>query len=233
MERFFENVTVEASGDGYCVLLDAQPIKTPAKASLDIPTKALAEAIAEEWESQTQKIDPASMPLMQAAATAIDRISTQRQKVIDDIVAYGGTDLVCYRVTYPKSLVVKQSAAWDPVLRWIETRHNVELKITNDISHVGQNSDALQRIAKIVSEQEDMTLAPLYNITALCGSLVIALAVLDGHMSAEEAFEASEIDETHTMEEWGEDAEALERRKNNKNSLIASVRFLELCGVIA
>jgi len=232
MKRFYENVTVVKGEAGYSILLDERPIKTPAKASVVLPTKALAEAIAEEWHSQKETVEPASMPLMQAAATAIDRVTTQRQKVIDDIVAYGGTDLVCYRATYPESLIAKQSAAWDPLLDWVKSRHGTHLKTTNSIAHITQDESQLAKLAAVVNAQEDMTLAPLYNITALCGSLVIGLAVLDGHLSANNAFDISELDETHTIENWGADEEALIRRKNNKESLMASTRFLALSGIL-
>ncbi len=233
MNRIFKEVTVDRVGDAYVILLDGRAIKTPAKSPLLLPTRELAEAIAEEWDRQDAKIDPSSMPFMQAAATAIDRVTPQREKVVQDIVAYGGTDLVCYRAKYPESLVAKQSAAWDPLLEWIESRHQVSLKTTNSIAHITQSEEALTKMAQIVGAQKDMTLPPLYNITALCGSLVVALAVLDGHINADEAFEISELDETHVMELWGADAEAMERRKNNKESLAASRRFLELSGIIA
>jgi len=233
MKRFYKEVTVEEAGNAYSVLLDGRPIKTPAKLSLHLPTQELAKAIAEEWERQSEKIEPSSMPFMQAAATVIDRVKPQRDKVISDIVAYGGSDLVCYRAAYPENLVAKQSVAWDPLIDWVLERHHVALKTTNAINPIEQDEEALERLAAVVEAQKDMTLAPLYNITALCGSLVVAIAVLDGHLSAEEAFEISELDETHVMELWGADAEALQRRKNNKGSLVASTRFLELCGVIA
>lgn len=232
MKRFYENVTVDKGDTGYSIFLDGKPIKTPAKAPVLLPTEALADAIAEEWQTQAEKVEPASMPLMQAAATAIDRVTTQRQKVIDDIIAYGGTDLVCYRATYPASLIETQSAAWDPLLLWAKSRHDVALKTTSSIAHVAQDTDELLKLAAVVHAQEDMTLAPLYNITALCGSLVISLAVLDGHLTAETAFEVSELDETHAIEHWGADEEALIRRKNNKKSLMASTRFLKLSGIL-
>lgn len=233
MKRFYNRVTAEEEGGGYSVFLDGRVIKTPAKAHLRLPTRALAEAIAGEWDAQSEKIDPANMPLMQAAATVIDRVTPQREKVIDEIASYGGTDLVCYRASHPPSLVEKQSAAWDPMLAWINKRHQVSLHVVEGIMHIQQPEESLAKMRALVSGQQDMTLAPLYNMTSLCGSLVIALAVLDGRITAEDAFEISEIDETHTMEFWGSDAEAVKRRKNNKESLAASARFLQLSGIIA
>jgi chaperone required for assembly of F1-ATPase len=171
---------------------------------------------------------PASMPLMQAAATVIDRVTTQREKVIDDIAAYGGSDLVCYRATHPEGLVARQRAAWDPMLDWLKNRHGVTLHVAEGVMHIPQPPQSLSALRAVVAAQGDMALAPLYNMTSLCGSLVIALAVLDGHLSADQAFEISELDETHVMEHWGADAEAVKRRENNKESLAASARFLTL-----
>lgn len=232
MKRFYKKVTAEDEGGLYSVLLDGRPIKTPAKSPLRLPTRALAEAIAEEWDAQEKEILPANMPLMQAAATAIDRVTTQREKVIEEIAAYGGTDLVCYRATHPESLVQRQAAAWDPMLSWVEARHGARLNVCQGIMHIAQPPEALAAMRSVVAAQKDMTLAPLYNITSLCGSMVISLAVLDGHVTADEAFEISELDETHVMEFWGADAEAVKRRKNNKKSLAASERFLKLSGII-
>ncbi len=232
MKRFYKKVTAEEEGGTFSVLLDGRRIKTPAKEHLRLPTHALAVAIAEEWDAQVTEIDPTTMHLMQTAATAIDRVTPQRDKVIEEIAGYGGTDLVCYRASHPMSLVAKQSAAWNPMLEWIETRYNVTLKTCQGIMHIQQPEEALTRMRDVVAAQNDMTLAPLHNITSLCGSLVIALAVLDGHITAEEAFEISELDETHVMEFWGSDAEAVDRRNKNKESLAASVRFLKLGGII-
>ncbi|MAL79810.1 MAG: ATPase [Sneathiella sp.] len=228
MKRFYKEVTAEERDGGFCVLLDGRMIKTPAKAGLHLPTRALAEAIAAEWDAQGAELVPASMPLMQAAATVIDRVTTQREKVIDDIAAYGGSDLVCYRATHPEGLVARQRAAWDPMLDWLKNRHGVTLHVAEGVMHIPQPPQSLSALRAVVAAQGDMALAPLYNMTSLCGSLVIALAVLDGHLSADQAFEISELDETHVMEHWGADAEAVKRRENNKESLAASARFLTL-----
>lgn len=228
MKRFYKKVTAEEQGGSFCVLLDGRVIRTPAKASLHLPTRALAEAIAAEWEAQGTDVVPATMPLMQAAATVIDRVTTQREKVIDDIAVYGGTDLVCYRAMHPENLVARQAAAWDPMLGWLKNRHGVTLHVGQGVMHVPQPPQSLAALRAVVAAQSDMALAPLYNMTSLSGSLVIALAVLEDHLTAEQAFEISELDETHAIELWGADAEAVKRRHNNKDSLAASARFLKL-----
>ncbi len=229
MKRFYKKAEAGSLDSGFTVLLDGRPIKTPAKAALIVPTERLASEIAGEWDAQKDKIDPASMPCMQYAATAIDRVTTQRAAVIDEITAYGGTDLVCYRASYPDILVRKQADAWDPLLSWLEERHDVVLATTTGLSHVKQNDLMLGRFRRIVASLSDLQLAAFHTIVSLTGSLVVSLAVMDGRLDADEAFEISELDETHVIEEWGEDAESALRRKNNKQSLNAAVQFFNLC----
>jgi len=229
MKRFYKKAEAGPLEDGYTVLLDGRPIKTPAKAALLLPSDALAKAIAGEWDAQEETIDPPSMPFMQFAATAIDRVTTQRDAVIDEISAYGGTDLVCYRAAYPENLVKKQSEAWDPLLAWLKDHYDIVLTTTTGLSHVKQNDQTLSVFRKIIAGQSDLQLAALHMIVSLTGSLVVTLAVMNGHLDADQAFDISELDETHVIEEWGEDAEATLRRKNNKQSLKAAIQFLTLC----
>ena len=103
MKRFYKETAVDAGDGGFRVLLDGRPMRTPAKAVLVVPTKALAEAIAEEWCAVPEKteINAAHLPLTRLAATGIDRVTTQRARVIEDTAKYAASDLLCYRATDP------------------------------------------------------------------------------------------------------------------------------------
>lgn len=229
MKRFYEKAEAGPVEFGFTVLLDGRPIKTPAKTAFVLPNQQMAIAIAAEWDAQENRIDPALMPFMQYAATAIDRVTTQRQVVIDEIAGFGGTDLVCYRASYPDRLVEKQSDAWNPLLIWLEETHSVILKTTPGLDHIAQETKSLGDMNAIIEKQNDMKLAAIHTIVSLTGSLVVTLAVIAGRLTAEQAFDVSELDETHTIEEWGADEEAELRRKNNKENLIAATKFLNLC----
>lgn len=229
MKRFYKLAEAGPVDAGHTVLLDGRPITTPAKQPLIVPYKRLAEEIAREWDAQVETITPSTMPYMQYAATALDRVASQRDTIIEDLTQYGGTDLLCYRAEYPTALVQKQSAAWDPLLQWLKDRHGVSLTVTTGIAHVAQDEGVLSVMKTVLEAQSDLQLAAIHEIVSLTGSLVVTLAVIDQHLTAEQAFDISEIDETHIIEEWGEEAEAAERRKNNKNSLAAATEFLILC----
>jgi chaperone required for assembly of F1-ATPase len=229
MKRFYKKATAGAVDGRYTVLLDGKAIRTPAKAALSIDNKNLAEAVAKEWDSQIDLVKPETMPLMQFAATAIDRVTPQRQKVIEDICAYAGTDLICYRAEHPQDLVRKQSALWDPMVDWAKESLGVVLKVTQGIHHIAQPGEALAAARKHVEELNDLELTALYNLTSMTGSLIIALAIHSNRLSADDAFDISELDETHVIELWGEDKEAAERRHNIKEGMRACEKFLSLC----
>ncbi|MBO6825903.1 MAG: hypothetical protein JJ879_06855 [Sneathiella sp.] len=229
MKRFYKQVTAGDVDGGYSVFLDGRPIKTPAKSALVLASLPMAEAIAAEWDQQKEEVTPASMPLMRYAATAIDRVTPQRDKVIEDLSGYGDTDLVCYRATYPERLVQRQSEAWDPLVKWVADEHGVNLQVTAGVGYIKQDPKGLAKMKSVLEAQSDLHLAAIHDIVSLTGSLVVTLAVIAGRLNAEEAFEISELDETHVIEEWGEDAEAAARRKNNKASLVSAVEFLNLC----
>ena len=229
MKRFYEMVDVRLVEEGFSVLLDDRPIKTPAKVALILPTHGMATAIAQEWDDQADKIDPATMPLMRYAATALDRVSAHRGAIIDEIAAYGTSDLLCHRADSPKDLVAWQEASWQPLLDWAADRFQALMIVTTGIMPLDQSPDALAALRAAVAAQDDMTLSGLHGITKITGSLVLALAVVEGRLDVEVAWEASQIDEVFQAQQWGEDEEAAERRTHLKAGVLDAARFLSLC----
>src|SRR5262245_58864535 len=131
MMRFYKDTAVDAGDGGWRVLLDGKPMRTPAKAVLVTPTRALADAIAQDWSAVPDKgeINVAHLPLTRLAATGIDRVASQRERVIDDAAKYAGTDLLCYRAYDPESLVRRQQALWQPLLDWAAERYGARLVV--------------------------------------------------------------------------------------------------------
>ena len=227
-KRFYKQAAATEAAGGHGVALDGRPVRTPGGAPLTAPTAVLAEAIAAEWAAQENDIRPLTMPLMRLAATAIDRIGRERSAIVDQIAAYGGSDLLCYRAATPAPLVDRQTALWQPLLDWAAGAHGVRLAVTHTITHVAQDRAALDSLRAAVEALDDCRLAAVSQVTACCGSLVIALAVSAGHIGAEEATAASLLDEDWQIEKWGHDAEAAERRENVAREIADGVRFLAL-----
>ena len=228
MKRVYQQVTTRPMGPGWGVALDGRPLRTPGKNELAVPSARLAAAIAAEWDAQQDDIRPASMPLTRLAATAIDRTATQREQVVDEIAGYAGTDLVCYRADHPPALAARQQAVWQPLLDWAALRYDAALAVTCGVIPTKQSPAALKAFAAAVAAHDDFRLTALHALTTACGSLVIALATMEGRLDAAETFAASQLDETFQIEQWGEDAEAATRRSALCADIAATARFLKL-----
>jgi chaperone required for assembly of F1-ATPase len=227
--RFYKDVAIEdRGGEGAALLLDGKPVRTPGKAVLALPTRALAEAIAEEWRAQGERIDPLSMPLTRFANSAIDGVSGHEQAVIDDIMSHAGADLLCYRAHGPGELVKAQEKHWDPVLAWAKTALGAPLVLAEGVTHVAQPEASLGRLKQALAGRAAFSLAALHVMTALTGSALLALAVAEGRLTPEEAWEAAHVDEDWQISQWGEDAEAAQRRKNRWRDFAAAARTLAL-----
>lgn len=227
MKRFFKIAAVGEAAGGYTVLLDGKPMRTPAKAPLAVRSKKLAEAIAAEWQAQDETIKPAALPLTRLAGTGIDLVSQRRDAIVAEIAKYAATDLVCYRAEAPSELATRQHRAWQPHLDWAGTRY-APLTVTAGISPVAQAPEALAAYRNAVASYDDMTLTALHLATTTLGSLVLALALIEGRIAADEAFAAAELDQSFQIEQWGEDAEAMARRTAVRDDIGVAARFAAL-----
>lgn len=231
MKRFYKSASVGTTEGGYHVLLDGRPVKTPAKAALLLPVEALAAEIAAEWEAQGEKILPAEMPVMTLATTGIDRVTPQREDVIDQIAAYGASDLLCYRADEPEELMQRQQESWQPLLDWAKDRFGAELAVTGGIMPVTQPAPSLAALRDAVAAHDDFVLSGLYQLTTGFGSLVLALALVEGRIDVEKAIELAQLDELFQVERWGEDREALLRRQGIAQNMGHAARYIALCRV--
>ncbi len=227
-KRFYKDVAIADEGGRAGLRLDGKPVKTPGKAQLSVPGKALAEAIAEEWRAQGERIDPRTMPLTKLANSAIDGIEGRTEAVVDDIMAHARADLLCYRADGPEGLVAQQAKQWDLVLAWAKEALQAPLTLAQGIVHVAQPEDSIAALRKEVAGLDAFSLAALHVLTSLTGSALLGLAILLKRLTPEEAWAAAHVDEDFQIGKWGEDEEAVERRRLRKAEFDAAARALEL-----
>jgi chaperone required for assembly of F1-ATPase len=227
-KRVYKTVAVLPAAGGYGIALDGRPLRTPAKAPLVVASAALAAAIAEEWLAQGDNIRPETMMLTRLASTAIDAVSRQRAQVIDHLVGYARSELLCYRAEDPPELARRQQAHWQPLLDWAAETWGAALTVTVGIVPVEQPAAALMRLRAVIDQLDDLELTALSSVVQTLGSLVIGLAWLEGRLDAETAFALSQLDESFQAERWGTVAEAAERRERLREEVVAAARFLAL-----
>lgn len=220
LRKFYHTVNVDADEGDYIVTLDGRPIKTPGKAPLRMPTEKLAQAVASEWAAQEEDIDPATMPFTQLVNTALDRVAKHRETVVAEIVAFGDTDLLCYRDGSDNSVLARQQHAWDPILQAFSARHGVMLNTTDGVMPIKQPPELKPILIDIVEKFDSFSLTAFHTCVSVYGSILLALAVFEEELDAESAWSLSILEQTVQEERWGTDSEVEEKR----DKLLSEIR---------
>ena len=212
MKRFYKDVSVEPADGGFRVTLDDRPIRTQGGAAQVVPTRALAEAMAEEWRTQGEEIDPKGFALRDLADYAIDHVVPDPAVSAARLLPYAETDTLCYRADPDEPLYRRQQELWEPLVKAFEARHGIGLERVSGIVHRPQPAEALARLRTVLEALDPFTLAALETLTRLATSLSIGLLALEPEADPDALFAASNCEQDWQAELWGWDAQAEERR---------------------
>lgn len=208
--------------------LDGRSAHTPARHRLVAPSETLAAALAAEWQAQPERMDPRAMPLTRLTTTVLDLMPTRRGDAIEEAAGFAATDLLCYRAAEPQDLVERQEAAWQPWLDWAMRQHDSPLRSTSSVTAVQQPEASLRSLRAAVERLDDWRLVGLHAATTLTGSIVLGLAMENGALAADTAFELACLDELYEIARWGEEAEQTARHATLRRDLDAAARFMRL-----
>ena len=225
--RFYKTVSAAAAAQGFGVLLDGKPVKTPAGKALVLPTAAMAGMLAGEWDDQATHIEMARMPATRLAFTAIDFVGGARDATAAEIGRYAGADALCYFAEGPDALVERQARLWGPLIDWAEQTLQVRFVRASGVRHQEQPAATLLRLARQAEALDDFGLAGLAHATALFGSAILAFALHRGELDGQTALDRSRLDEIFQQERWGVDEEAAERTANMLVEAVMLERWFE------
>lgn len=227
-KRFYKEAQVSGDEQGqWSILLDGKPVRTPGRSVLTLPTEAAARLVALEFDAQGEVIDPPSMPVLRLVNTAIDGVAGHVDDVVEDVMRYSGTDMLCYRADGPDELMQREAEAWDKWLDWVRAVTGARFWLAEGVMHVEQPRESIGAIGIHLQRRADpFRLAAIHVMTSLTGSAILALAVEAGAATVEEAWAAAHIDEDWNIEKWGEDAEAAVRRSARYRDMKAAAELL-------
>ena len=228
MRRFYETAAIAEDGPPHALLLDDKPVMTPQRRRLELPSRALAEALAQEWQSQGPDLVPTTMPLTRLAHGAIDLVTPDPSRAISEIAGYAGSDLLCYRAESPVALAVQQAKGFDPILAWAAGLLGTGFETVVGVMPRPQPAETLEALSRLLAAQDPFRLIALHAITTLTGSAILALALAEGRITPQEAWSAAHVDEDWQMAQWGHDELALQRRAFRRADFDAAVAVLRL-----
>ncbi len=225
MKRFYEHVEIS---DDRGILLDGKPVRTPKRALLILPGDKLAKAVADEWRAQGEKVDPRSMPCTGLSNAAIDVIAPDPINFAANLTAYADTDALCYRAVDPPELIARQDKEWDPMIEWARRHYDARFVMISGIIHQPQPPASVAKLSAAVEVFNSFALAGLAPIVTIGGSLIAALALFEGTVSAQHAFDICHLDELWQAQKWGEDYFGTQTREAHRAEFYAAARFLAL-----
>lgn len=208
LKRFYRTASVEAAAEGWRIVLDGRPVRTPAGAALALPVAALAEAIAAEWDGQGDQVEIEAMTLTRLANVAIDRTPSSREALATEVRRYCETDLVCHLAEGPAELRECQEAHWAGLRAWAGRARDIVLVPVAGVIAAPQPDASLDAAERHAAGLDDFQLTGLAFGCGLLGSAVIALALQAGEIDGAAAFAASRVDEDYQAGLWGRDEEA-------------------------
>ncbi len=220
IKRFYSDVDIHGDESGFQIRLDKRPIKSAGQQILQLPNENMAEQLANEWRQQKEFIDFNNMPVMRFASAVRDNIFPRPNEARAEILKYAHSDLLCYRVSEPDSLIERQANLWDPVLLQFKDELNIEFVISTGIQYVEQGADAMKRIEALIAAFEGYQLGAIHLLTVMTGSAVLAIALFNDWLTIDAAWQCAHLDEDFQAEHWGEDDEAILRRQR---------RYTEFC----
>ncbi|HEY0234764.1 MAG TPA: ATP12 family protein [Afipia sp.] len=230
-KRFYKDVAVSETPEGFAITLDGKPIRTPGKKLLAAPTRELAQIMADEWSAQRETIDPMAMPMTRLANSTIDGVAENADAVLEDIAKYFGSDLLFYRASFPDALIARQAEHWDPVLRWAADNLGAHFILGEGVMHVAQPDRAIaaarDALPKSSSLKDAWNLAAMHVVTALTGSALLALALKHKALDEAQVWAAAHVDEDWNSQQWGEDEEVASRRAARSRDFEAAAKVLK------
>lgn len=205
--RFYKTVTITPEGkDGqYALRLGGVIAETPGEKPLILPNKAFARAVQLEFENQIEYIYPHTMPLTNIALTAIDRVPRERHFMEENIIGIFHYDATCYRESEEDTpaLCKLQVKYWDPLLRWLHTNYNIEMKVSTALEATEVPEEHVTIIRNIIQNMDDWTFA-IFESTVLLGkSVVIALAFMQNRLNIDQAYKAIRLEENYNLQVCG------------------------------
>lgn len=228
MKRFWAAVTTEPGSAGWSIFLDGRLVKTPMKAPLHLPTEALAQAVAAEWDAQDGELDPAAMPMTRHANTALDRVRGQEPVMADQVTAFARGETLCYRSDGPDVLRQRQEAVWDDPLCWVANRLGHSFTVTHAVLPVEQPPALLAAVSAYARGLDLYSLTALLQAAGLTKSFCLAMALVEQYLQPHQIHALAHLEELYQMEQWGRDDEQAARLDGLASELDQLYQFFSL-----
>ncbi|RDC59266.1 ATP synthase mitochondrial F1 complex assembly factor [Alteripontixanthobacter maritimus] len=228
MKRFYKTVSVSDSKDGWQVLLDGRAIRRQGGAAQNVPSHALAEALAQEWRDQGETLDLARFPMRDMTDFALDVAAADRPALAAKTLAFAETDTLCYRADPGDALLAEQEKVWDPLLTAFEDAEGVRFARVSGIMHHAQPDETIATLHRRLLALGQFELTALHTAASLAASLCIGIAAMKPGSDIDALWSAAHLEEEWQARLWGRDEEAEQRNAERREAFRRAALFAKL-----
>ena len=156
---------------------------------------------------------------------SFDLNKNRRSDILDKMVSFLSTDLVCYRAEKKSELENIQKKHWDPLIFFVKKKYGLIFKTTNGIIPIKQNPSNKTKLLKTLKKLNRHELTAFYYITIFSNSNIIALNFLANNINFKNAWKFLSLEESYSLKKWGQDKEAKEKLLEKKKYFNEIIRF--------
>lgn len=204
VKRFYKEATAAQEAGGWALQLDGKPMRTPKGTHLQVPTLALAEKLAEEWNAQGEKLQPWDMHFTTLSCTSMDLTSKDTAGCVKRLLPYLETDTLCFEDNEGTLVAQRQEEEWGDARRWFEEHYAVKLGVAKGFAVPKHPEATLPAMEGVLQKRDVWELTALDIATTTSKSLVVGLSLLDRpNFSPADAFRLAMLEELVQIERWG------------------------------
>ena len=139
-------------------------------------------------------------------------ISENHEQVTDLLADFSQTDVLLFYCPRPEIRKL-QEQKWQPILDLCNQNLNTVFKATDALEVLPQNKNSAEVFKKMLKTLSLKQLTVLYLAATNLKSPLLGYLLLGQKISAAQAFDLAYLEELCQNERWGEDAEAVEKRR--------------------
>ncbi len=156
---------------------------------------------------------------------AVHEIVNYREDIEIKLLEFAKTDLLFFW-SEKNDLYLRQKKEWQPILDWVEDTLLVKINTTSKLD-VPNNEELQNSLKGLFVKMTEKELACYYAAALNMKSVLLALALVKGKIDAKEAGKLSYLEELWQNEMWGNDEEAIKRRKERCDELVEIESYLK------
>lgn len=152
-------------------------------------------------------------------------IKNNRTEIIDKLVGFAQADVLLFW-SPDENLRKEQEQKWLPVIHWADNLINARFKATTSLVVENAGKETALEFKKFLNSLSLKELTAFYLAALNTRSILLATALVKGHINAGQAFELSELEESYQARKWGKEEVAEARRKSIKDTLNSIEKYL-------